>query len=370
MVHVLPWGSDGTLASCTCKFTARSRCNNRGAHNDVQTTAWLFDAWSNSASLRTEKVRTCMFCPEESETLSGEVVTYTPLARFVSKTSCLFATLLKYVLAYGASTNALRRNVCETSTRLHLRAESRDGDGVFGGAHVERGNWDLKPVTLTKSDADFVDVGAEFVKGYSKGDFTMEELNDFIANSGIPTYIVTSAGGRIRPVRNLEKQRRDEGKLALALDNTHTIFWIRAIRTSRWAEAGQLLGFARATSDGVYNAVIWDVAVRALPSSTCTNPGIQRQIAYRIIFNDLLFIYVPSTYIVNTVIILPSLPNLATFSQFAPLLLYCVENQPARSMATGAGYASLAGLRPGACNAGETSCQLGRGRDCKHHSLC
>eukprot|EP00240_Pyramimonas_obovata_P012264 CAMPEP_0118928982 /NCGR_PEP_ID=MMETSP1169-20130426/6112_1 /TAXON_ID=36882 /ORGANISM="Pyramimonas obovata, Strain CCMP722" /LENGTH=128 /DNA_ID=CAMNT_0006871095 /DNA_START=353 /DNA_END=739 /DNA_ORIENTATION=+ len=72
----------------------------------------------------------------------------------------------------------------------------------------------------------------------------MEELNDLFALVGFP--------------------RRDENKLALALRNTHTIFWIRAMRKSRWAKAGQLLGFARATSDGVYNAVIWDVAV--LPS--------------------------------------------------------------------------------------------------------
>lgn len=56
--------------------------------------------------------------------------------------------------------------------------------------------------------------------------------------------------------------RRDEEKLLTALENTHALFWIRATRQSKWAKVGQLLGFARATSDGVFNAVIWDVAVR------------------------------------------------------------------------------------------------------------
>jgi aralkylamine N-acetyltransferase len=37
--------------------------------------------------------------------------------------------------------------------------------------------------------------------------------------------------------------------------------WIRASKASRWARHHQLLGFARATSDGNLTATIWDVAI-------------------------------------------------------------------------------------------------------------
>lgn len=37
-----------------------------------------------------------------------------------------------------------------------------------------------------------------------------------------------------------------------------------SLKQSRVAKLGQLIGFARATSDGVFNATVWDVAV--LPS--------------------------------------------------------------------------------------------------------
>ena len=49
-------------------------------------------------------------------------------------------------------------------------------------------------------------------------------------------------------------------RLRQALEHTHAILWIRAIKTTRWAKSQQLLGFARATSDGL-TATIWDVAV-------------------------------------------------------------------------------------------------------------
>jgi aralkylamine N-acetyltransferase len=66
--------------------------------------------------------------------------------------------------------------------------------------------------------------------------------------------------------------RRDEAKLKIALDKTHTTLWIRATKTTRWAQKNQLLGFARATSDANLTATIWDVAV---------HPAWQRQGAGR-----------------------------------------------------------------------------------------
>lgn len=55
--------------------------------------------------------------------------------------------------------------------------------------------------------------------------------------------------------------RRDPVRLRTALDNTHLTLWIRATTASRWARRHQLLGFARATSDGSLTATIWDVAI-------------------------------------------------------------------------------------------------------------
>jgi hypothetical protein len=51
--------------------------------------------------------------------------------------------------------------------------------------------------------------------------------------------------------------RRDPDRLRVALDNTHRLIWIRSLKQSRVARLGQLLGFARATSDGVFSATIW-----------------------------------------------------------------------------------------------------------------
>jgi hypothetical protein len=54
---------------------------------------------------------------------------------------------------------------------------------------------------------------------------------------------------------------RDPVKLQQAVECAHTVIWIRCSRPSRWAQKGQLLGIARATSDGALTATIWDVAV-------------------------------------------------------------------------------------------------------------
>lgn len=57
--------------------------------------------------------------------------------------------------------------------------------------------------------------------------------------------------------------RREPGKLQTALENTHAVLWVRATKQTRWARRGQLLGFARATSDRALFGTIWDVAVGA-----------------------------------------------------------------------------------------------------------
>ncbi|XP_057481649.1 GCN5-related N-acetyltransferase 1, chloroplastic [Actinidia eriantha] len=49
--------------------------------------------------------------------------------------------------------------------------------------------------------------------------------------------------------------RRDPDKIRIALENTDEILWIEYEKTKR------PVAFARATGDGVFNAIIWDVVV-------------------------------------------------------------------------------------------------------------
>ncbi|XP_057448010.1 GCN5-related N-acetyltransferase 1, chloroplastic [Lotus japonicus] len=49
--------------------------------------------------------------------------------------------------------------------------------------------------------------------------------------------------------------RRDPDKIRLALEHTESMVWVEQRRTRR------AVAFARATGDGVFNAIIWDVVV-------------------------------------------------------------------------------------------------------------
>jgi hypothetical protein len=66
--------------------------------------------------------------------------------------------------------------------------------------------------------------------------------------------------------------RRDERKLRVALQHTYALVWVRSTKKSRFARLGQVLGFARATSDGVFCAVIWDVAVSVHTQTSRPSP--------------------------------------------------------------------------------------------------
>ena len=86
-----------------------------------------------------------------------------------------------------------------------------------------------------------------------------------------------SPRGACLPCLQVGFPRRDPQKLSEALIHTHTILWIRSNRRSRWAKLGQLLGFARATSDGALSATIWDVAVSHSMGGTpaCSQHAVQ-----------------------------------------------------------------------------------------------
>lgn len=49
--------------------------------------------------------------------------------------------------------------------------------------------------------------------------------------------------------------RRDPDKIRVALEHTDSILWVEYVKTQR------PVAFARATGDGVFNAIIWDVVV-------------------------------------------------------------------------------------------------------------
>ncbi|KAI3423454.1 N-acetyltransferase domain-containing protein [Psidium guajava] len=49
--------------------------------------------------------------------------------------------------------------------------------------------------------------------------------------------------------------RRDPGKIRVALEHTDALVWVQHQRTEK------PVAFARATGDGVFNAIIWDVVV-------------------------------------------------------------------------------------------------------------
>ena len=97
----------------------------------------------------------------------------------------------------------------------------------------------LQPPQLTRSDAAFAADGLEFVWG--PGGLDLGDLNDLFEKVGFP--------------------RRDPARLAAALSHSHSVLWVRCTKGTRWARAGQLLGFSRTTSDGALAATVWDVAV-------------------------------------------------------------------------------------------------------------
>ena len=88
-------------------------------------------------------------------------------------------------------------------------------------------------VTLTISDTDLKSRGFNLRRTIS--DLNLDHLNSVFVAVGFP--------------------RRDPEKIRVALENTDTLLWIEYAKTKR------PVAFARATGDGVFNAIIWDVVV-------------------------------------------------------------------------------------------------------------
>ena len=128
-------------------------------------------------------------------------------------------------------------------TRWRCAASSEeDGVGTWDGVWM-RTSSDAEAAKISKSDASFRKEGVFFDETGAtfEGD-DLDELNKLFAEVGFP--------------------RRAPEKLQLALENSHHVICARAVRKSRFASRkNQIVGVARTTSDGAFNAVIWDIAV-------------------------------------------------------------------------------------------------------------
>lgn len=121
---------------------------------------------------------------------------------------------------------------------------------------------------LTKQDEVFEAAGCQFVWGMEG--LTVEDLNALFRNVGFP--------------------QRDPTRLQLALDNSHSVLWIRSVKRSRWAKQGQLLGFARATSDGALSATIWDVAVNPAWQRSGLGRGLVERLTAKLVNEEITII--------------------------------------------------------------------------------
>ena len=123
------------------------------------------------------------------------------------------------------------------------RAYLGEDDGVFGGLDFARSLRALSPPGLTNEDSYFEEkLGTTFLFG-QRPEADLDELNGLFATVGFP--------------------QRDPTRLKRALVNSHHIVWcvVKDGNKNRSTHPGQCVGFARATSDTVFYATIWDVVV-------------------------------------------------------------------------------------------------------------
>lgn len=143
-------------------------------------------------------------------------------------------------------------------------------DGVASGADAARALRTLKLRPYTKEDAYFTDVvGTEFVFG-QRPDADIEELNSLFASVGFP--------------------RRDPTRLQRALVNSHLIVWVLSrhdVTGPKACRRGQCVGFARATSDKVFNATIWDVVVSPLWQGSGIGRGMVERLVRQLVSEEI-----------------------------------------------------------------------------------
>ncbi|KAL3140869.1 hypothetical protein ABBQ32_005406 [Trebouxia sp. C0010 RCD-2024] len=145
---------------------------------------------------------------------------------------------------------------------------------AMDGMCIDKASWQsnvddkVSAPQLTKEDSAFEAENCQFVWGTQ--DLTVSDLNALFQKVGFP--------------------QRDPNRLQLALDHSHSVLWIRSMKQSRWARQGQLLGFARATSDGALSATIWDVAVYPAWQRSGLGRGLIERLTARLVAEDITII--------------------------------------------------------------------------------
>eukprot|EP00899_Mesostigma_viride_P018938 jgi/Mesvir1/27045/Mv20741-RA.1 len=130
-----------------------------------------------------------------------------------------------------------------SSPRGHPRAAKRHltiATAVEEEAHAVTADFGPDGSSLySVSDGEYAQQGLVF--STLREDVDLLQLNELFARVGFP--------------------RRDVARLTLALKNTFLVMSVVDLHQRSGNGKGRLVGFARATSDGVFHATIWDVAV-------------------------------------------------------------------------------------------------------------
>lgn len=163
---------------------------------------------------------------------------------------------------------------CEENDSVDLvpgaGAHSGAGDGVSSGADAARALRDLPVPRLSNEDAHFLEkLGVMFRWGL-RADSDLDELNSLFASVGFP--------------------RRDESRLRRALVHSHDIVWVVVANKKNKSSGvfvGQCVGFARCTSDGAFNATIWDVVVCPEWQGCGIGRGMVERLTRRLIEKDI-----------------------------------------------------------------------------------
>jgi len=149
------------------------------------------------------------------------------------------------------------------------RARADASDGVFGENDSARAIRSPKALSraLSKPDSYFHGMGVEFAFDATLRERSLDDLNKLFVDVGF--------------------SRRSEEKLLKAIENSHACLYVRATRDSRFAKEGQTVAFARVTSDGTFNAIIWDVCVLPAWQRSGLGRGMVERIVERLLGEDI-----------------------------------------------------------------------------------
>jgi len=151
------------------------------------------------------------------------------------------------------------------------RRRADDSDGVLGAFDASRAMRRAETLRREPSrpDAYFADMGLRFdfddAVAASSRDF--ERLNALFVSVGFSS--------------------RACDKLQKAVDNSHLALWVTTTRDSRFAKEGEVVGFARATSDGTFHATVWDVVVSPAWQRHGIGQGLMERIVDKILEQDI-----------------------------------------------------------------------------------